>query len=144
MSACSSTPRNVPQSALAIEEIILEAGCPPGVFQTLLVPASGVPRLIEDRRVRAVTLTGSTPAGSQVASLAGKLIKKSVLELGGSDAFVVMPSADLAEAASTAVRARTINNGQSCIAAKRFIVHAEIADEFERALCGRHAVAGSG
>jgi succinate-semialdehyde dehydrogenase/glutarate-semialdehyde dehydrogenase len=97
-----------------------------------LVPASGVPRLLEDRRVRAVTLTGSTPAGSQVASLAGKLIKKSVLELGGSDAFIVMPSADVATAASTAVRARTINNGQSCIAAKRFIVHVDIADEFER------------
>jgi succinate-semialdehyde dehydrogenase/glutarate-semialdehyde dehydrogenase len=123
---------NVPQSALAIEEILLEAGFPVGVFQTLLVPASGVPRLLEDRRVRAVTLTGSTPAGSQVASLAGKLIKKSVLELGGSDAFIVMPSADLATAASTAVRARTINNGQSCIAAKRFIVHADVADEFER------------
>jgi succinate-semialdehyde dehydrogenase/glutarate-semialdehyde dehydrogenase len=123
---------NVPQSALAIEDIVRDAGFPPGCFQTLLIPASGVPRVIEDRRVRAVTLTGSTPAGSQVASLAGKLIKKTVLELGGSDAFIVMPSADLETAASTAVRARTINNGQSCIAAKRFIVHTAVADEFER------------
>jgi succinate-semialdehyde dehydrogenase/glutarate-semialdehyde dehydrogenase len=123
---------NVPQSALAIEAILQEAGFPEGAFQTLLVPASGVPRLLEDKRVKAVTLTGSTPAGSQVASLAGKLIKKSVLELGGSDPFIVMPSADVAAAASTAVRARTINNGQSCIAAKRFIVHADIAGEFER------------
>jgi succinate-semialdehyde dehydrogenase/glutarate-semialdehyde dehydrogenase len=123
---------NVPQSALAIEAILLEAGFPPGCFQTLLIPASGVPRLIEDRRVRAVTLTGSTPAGSQVASLAGKLIKKTVLELGGSDAYIVMPSADLETAAKSAVRARTINNGQSCIAAKRFIVHTAIAGEFER------------
>ena len=121
-----------PSRALAIEDILLEAGFPSGVFQTLLVPASGVPRLLEDRRVRAVTLTGSTPAGSQVASLAGKLIKKSVLELGGSDAFIVMPSAALEAAASAAVRARTINNGQSCIAAKRFIVHSAVADEFER------------
>jgi succinate-semialdehyde dehydrogenase/glutarate-semialdehyde dehydrogenase len=123
---------NVPQSALAIEAIVRDAGFPVGVFQTLLIPASGVPQVLEDRRVRAVTLTGSTPAGRQVASLAGKLIKKSVLELGGSDAFIVLPSADVPAAAAMAVRARTINNGQSCIAAKRFIVHTAIAEEFEQ------------
>jgi succinate-semialdehyde dehydrogenase/glutarate-semialdehyde dehydrogenase len=125
---------NVPQCALAIEEIFREAGFPEGCFQTLLIEAGKVARVIEDPRVAAVTLTGSTGAGSQVASVAGKVIKKTVLELGGSDPFVVMPSADVAAAARTAAKARTINNGQSCVAAKRFIVHRRVADEFERGL----------
>lgn len=123
---------NVPQCALAIEDIFRRAGFPEGAFQTLLVGSEAVQRILEDRRVVAATLTGSEPAGRSVASIAGKQIKKAVLELGGSDAFVVMPSAELAEAVTTAVKARTINNGQSCIAAKRFIVAAEIYDEFER------------
>jgi succinate-semialdehyde dehydrogenase/glutarate-semialdehyde dehydrogenase len=122
---------NVPECALAIEDIFCRAGFPEGAFQTLLVGSEAVPRILEDGRVVAVTLTGSEPAGRSVASLAGKQIKKTVLELGGSDPFIVMPSADLNEAITTAVKARTINNGQSCIAAKRFIVAAEIYDEFE-------------
>jgi succinate-semialdehyde dehydrogenase/glutarate-semialdehyde dehydrogenase len=125
---------NVPQCALAIEDIFRRAGFPEGCFQTLLIETERVRRVIDDPRVAAVTLTGSTGAGSQVASAAGKQIKKSVLELGGSDPFVVMPSADLETASRTAVRARTINNGQSCIAAKRFIVVGPIADDFERRL----------
>jgi succinate-semialdehyde dehydrogenase/glutarate-semialdehyde dehydrogenase len=125
---------NVPQCALEIEDIIRRAGFPLDVFQTLLIGSSQVERVIGDARVKAVTLTGSEPAGAQVASQAGKRIKKTVLELGGSDPFIVMPSADLERAARTAVEARTINNGQSCIAAKRFIVDARIAAEFERAL----------
>lgn len=123
---------NVPQCALAIEDIFRRAGFPAGAFQTLLVGSDAVPRILEDPRVVAVTLTGSEPAGRSVAAIAGKQIKKTVLELGGSDPFIVMPSADLDEAVTTAVKARTINNGQSCIAAKRFIVAAEIYSEFER------------
>ncbi len=122
---------NVPQCALAIEEIFRRAGFPEGVFQTLLIGSDRVESVLKDSRVVAATLTGSEPAGSSVASIAGKEIKKTVLELGGSDPFIVMPSANLAEAVTTAVKARTINNGQSCIAAKRFIVAAEIYSRFE-------------
>jgi len=127
---------NVPQCALEIEAIFLRAGFPEGVFQTLLISSSQVRRVLDDARIRAATLTGSEPAGSQVAAQAGRLIKKTVLELGGSDPFIVMPSADLELAVRTAVQARTINNGQSCIAAKRFIVSAQIAEEFERRFVG--------
>jgi succinate-semialdehyde dehydrogenase/glutarate-semialdehyde dehydrogenase len=123
---------NVPRCALAIEGIFREAGFPEGAFQVLLVGSDAVAKLIEDPRVAAVTLTGSEGAGVSVGRAAGAQIKKSVLELGGSDPFIVMPTADLAKAADTAARARTINNGQSCIAAKRFIVHEKVAGEFER------------
>jgi succinate-semialdehyde dehydrogenase / glutarate-semialdehyde dehydrogenase len=125
---------NVPQCALAIEDIFRRAGFAEGCFQTLLIETERVRRVIDDPRVAAATLTGSTGAGSQVAAAAGKQIKKTVLELGGSDPFIVMPSSDLDTASRTAVRARTINNGQSCIAAKRFIAVGPIADEFERRL----------
>ncbi|HEY3026519.1 MAG TPA: NAD-dependent succinate-semialdehyde dehydrogenase [Pyrinomonadaceae bacterium] len=123
---------NVPQCALAIADIFRRAGFPEGAFQTLLIGSNIVQRVLEDSRVAAATLTGSEPAGRSVASIAGKQIKKTVLELGGSDPFIVMPSADLDKAVATAVKARTINNGQSCIAAKRFIIHEAIYDEFER------------
>src|SRR5438067_1093154 len=123
---------NVPQSAMAIEAILREAGFDHDEFQTLLIGSDQVARIIDDERVRAATLTGSEPAGASVASNAGKHIKKTVLELGGSDPFIVMPSADLDEAVNVAVKARIVNNGQSCIAAKRFIVHEKVAREFEQ------------
>src|ERR1700678_2992006 len=123
---------NVPQCALAIEEIFLEAGFPEGAFQTLLIGSQQVDAILKDPRVMAATLTGSEQAGIEVGIAAAKRIKKVVLELGGSDPFIVMPSADLDVAVSTGVDARVINNGQSCIAAKRFIVHESIAPGFER------------
>jgi succinate-semialdehyde dehydrogenase/glutarate-semialdehyde dehydrogenase len=122
---------NVPQCALAIEDIFRRAGFPEGAFQTLLIGSDQVQRVLDDQRVKAASLTGSDAAGAKVAADAGKQIKKTVLELGGSDPFIVMPSADLDRAVRTAVEARTINNGQSCIAAKRFIVEARIAGDFE-------------
>jgi succinate-semialdehyde dehydrogenase/glutarate-semialdehyde dehydrogenase len=118
---------------LKIEEILLRAGFPEGAFQTLLIGSDKVDRILEDPRVAAATLTGSEGAGIQVGSGAAKRVKKVVLELGGSDPFIVMPSANLDEAVKIGIKARVINNGQSCIAAKRFIVAEEIADKFERA-----------
>ena len=123
---------NVPQCALAIEEIFQRAGFPDGAFQTLLIGSDLVESVIRDRRVAAATLTGSEVAGRSVAAIAGQQLKKTVLELGGSDPFIVMPSAKMAEAVTAAVKARTINSGQSCIAAKRFIVSTEVYPEFER------------
>jgi len=123
---------NVPQSALAIEEVFREAGVPEGVFQTLLIGSAAVDRLIADHRVAGVTLTGSEKAGSLVAESAGRSLKKTVLELGGSDPFIVLADADLDTAATVACRARNQNNGQSCIAAKRFIVEESVADGFEQ------------
>ena len=123
---------NVPQCALAIEEVFRDAGFPRGVFRTLLVPGGAVETIIDDARVRAVTLTGSNATGEKVAAAAGRAIKKTVLELGGSDPFVVLEDADLAAAAASAVRSRFQNGGQSCIAAKRFIVVARVGEEFER------------
>ncbi|HUD67076.1 MAG TPA: NAD-dependent succinate-semialdehyde dehydrogenase [Candidatus Sulfotelmatobacter sp.] len=128
---------NVPQCALAIESIFLEAGFPEGAFQTLLIGSGQVDALLNDPRVVAATLTGSEQAGIQVGVGAAKRIKKVVLELGGSDPFIVMPSANLDAAVATAVQARVQNNGQSCIAAKRFIIAEPIADEFERKFVAR-------
>jgi succinate-semialdehyde dehydrogenase/glutarate-semialdehyde dehydrogenase len=123
---------NVPRCALAVEQFFRRAGFPAGAFQTLLIPTERVARVIADPRVAGVTLTGGDRAGSQVAAEAGRHLKKTVLELGGSDPFVVMPSAELDDAVKAAVRARTLNSGQSCIAAKRFIVHEAVYEEFER------------
>ena len=123
---------NVPQCALAIENLFSRAGFPEGSFQTLLIGSDTVESVLRDRRVAAATLTGSEPAGRSVAAIAGGEIKKTVLELGGSDPFLVMPSANLDQAVTTAVKARTINNGQSCIAAKRFIVSTVVYNDFER------------
>jgi succinate-semialdehyde dehydrogenase/glutarate-semialdehyde dehydrogenase len=121
---------NVPQAALFLDTLFERAGFPRGSFRTLLIGGSEVAGVLADTRVKAVTLTGSEPAGRSVASIAGDHVKKAVLELGGSDPFIVMPSADVSAAAATAVRARISNNGQSCIAGKRFIVHTEVYDAF--------------
>jgi succinate-semialdehyde dehydrogenase/glutarate-semialdehyde dehydrogenase len=124
---------NVPQCALKIEEVLLKAGVPEGVFQTLLIGSGSVDRILDDPRIAAATLTGSEGAGVKVGTGAAQRIKKVVLELGGSDPFIVMPSANLEDAVAVGIKARVANNGQSCIAAKRFIVHDEIADKFQRA-----------
>src|SRR4051794_2882942 len=123
---------NVPQTALYMEELFVKAGFPDHVFQTLLVGSSSIEQVLRDDRVAAATLTGSAPAGQSVASIAGDALKPTVLELGGSDPFIVMPSADLDKAAEVATTARCQNNGQSCIAAKRFFVHRDVAEEFTR------------
>jgi succinate-semialdehyde dehydrogenase/glutarate-semialdehyde dehydrogenase len=123
---------NVPRTALFMQELFERAGFPDGAFQTLLVGSAKVEAILKDRRVAAATLTGSGPAGTAVAATAGSQVKTTVLELGGSDPFVVMPSADLARAAEVATAARLLNNGQSCINAKRFIVHTDVYDEFTR------------
>src|SRR3954451_14527609 len=123
---------NVPQTALYMEELFARAGFPAGVFQTLLIGSGTIERVLRDDRVVAATLTGSAPAGQSVASIAGDALKPTVLELGGSDPFIVMPSADLTKAAEVATTARCQNYGQSCIAAKRFFVHADVAEEFTR------------
>jgi len=128
---------NVHRCALAIEEVFRLAGFPEGVFQVLLVGSGRVEKLVEDPRVTAVTLTGSEAAGASVAAAAGRALKKTVLELGGSDAFVVLPSADLGQAVQTAVAARIVNNGESCIAAKRFIVHEAVYDAFVQGMVER-------
>jgi len=132
---------NVPQTALYLEDLFHRAGYPEGCFQTLLIGSAMVDDILRDDRVKAATLTGSEPAGRAVASTAGEMIKKTVLELGGSDPYVVMPSADLDRAAKVAVTARVQNNGQSCIAAKRFIVHTDVYDAFaERFVAGMKAL----
>ncbi len=123
---------NVPQTALYLDTLFERGGFPAGSFNTLLIGSAEVKAVLEDRRVKAVTLTGSEPAGRSVASIAGAHIKKAVLELGGSDPFIVMPSANLEAAATMAVKARIGNNGQSCIAAKRFLVHTDVYDQFAR------------
>ena len=130
---------NVPQTALFMQDLFSEAGFPDGVFQTLLIRSDQVERVLRDDRVVAATLTGSAPAGRAVAATAGDAIKPTVLELGGSDAFIVMPSADLDRAAQVATTSRTQNNGQSCISAKRFIAHDAIADDFEQRFVDRMA-----
>jgi succinate-semialdehyde dehydrogenase/glutarate-semialdehyde dehydrogenase len=130
---------NVPQTALVIEDVLRRAGFPEGTFQTLLIGSGAVEGVLRDRRVRAATLTGSTPAGRSVAAIAGDVVKPVVLELGGSDPFVVLPSADIELAAETAVTARVQNNGQSCIAAKRFIVHTDVYDAFAATFVARMA-----
>ena len=130
---------NVPQTALFMEELFRRAGFPDGSFVTLLVGSDAVEAVICDPRVRAATLTGSEGAGRAVAAIAGRELKKTVLELGGSDPYVVMPSADIARAAEVATVARCQNNGQSCIAAKRFIVHADVYDDFAEAFVARMA-----
>ncbi|WP_329170605.1 NADP-dependent succinic semialdehyde dehydrogenase [Streptomyces sp. NBC_01693] len=132
---------NVPQTALYIEDLFTRAGFPAGCFQTLLIGSGAVEAVLRDPRVAAATLTGSEPAGRSVASVAGDEVKKTVLELGGSDPYVVLPSADVEKAADTAVTARVQNNGQSCIAAKRFIVHTDAYDAFtERFTAGMRAL----
>ncbi|MGW5330364.1 NADP-dependent succinic semialdehyde dehydrogenase [Streptomyces sp. NPDC004014] len=132
---------NVPQTALYLEDLFHRAGFTEGCFQTLLIGSAAVDDVLRDERVKAATLTGSEPAGRAVASTAGEMIKKTVLELGGSDPYVVMPSADLDHAARVAVTARVQNNGQSCIAAKRFIVHTDVYDAFaERFVAGMRAL----
>jgi succinate-semialdehyde dehydrogenase/glutarate-semialdehyde dehydrogenase len=123
---------NVPQTALFMQGLFARAGFPDGTFQTLLIGSKRIEAVLRDDRVRAATLTGSEPAGQSVAAIAGDEIKKVVLELGGSDPFIVMPSADLQAAAKVGAVARCLNNGQSCIAAKRFIVHDTVYDDFER------------
>jgi succinate-semialdehyde dehydrogenase/glutarate-semialdehyde dehydrogenase len=128
---------NVPQCALRIEDVLRRAGVPEGAFQTLLVEVAQVARLIDDPRVAGVTLTGSEHAGRQIAGRSGGQLKKTVLELGGSDPFIVLPSANLSAAIETGVKARMVNNGQSCIAAKRFILVGSIADAFERGFTER-------
>ncbi|WFF09611.1 NADP-dependent succinic semialdehyde dehydrogenase [Micromonospora sp. WMMD1076] len=130
---------NVPQTALYLEDLFRRAGFPEGAFTTLLVGSDAVDRILSDPRVRAATLTGSEPAGRSIAQIAGREIKKTVLELGGSDPFVVMPSADLDTAAEVATTARCQNNGQSCIAAKRFIVHTDVFDAFAERFAARMA-----
>ncbi|BCL16729.1 NADP-dependent succinic semialdehyde dehydrogenase [Micromonospora sagamiensis] len=130
---------NVPQTALWLGELFGRAGFPEGAFGTLLVGSSAVERILTDPRVRAATLTGSEPAGRSIAAIAGRELKKTVLELGGSDPFVVMPSADLDRAAEVATTARCQNNGQSCIAAKRFVVHADVFDAFSERFVDRMA-----
>jgi len=130
---------NVPQTALYLERLFRTAGFPADVFQTLLISSGEVETVLRDRRVAAATLTGSGPAGQSVASIAGDALKKTVLELGGSDPFLVMPSADLDRAAEVAVTSRCQNNGQSCISAKRFIVHSSVADRFEQLFAAKLA-----
>lgn len=130
---------NVPQTALYLDTLFSNAGFPAGAFQALLIGASEVKAVLEDPRVKAATLTGSEPAGRSVAAIAGHEIKKTVLELGGSDPFIVLPSADLEAAVETAVKARILNNGQSCIAGKRFIIHADIYDRFTELFVARMA-----